>query len=666
MHYTLRNITTMTRFFVFGFLIAFAFSCKAQPPAQYSSTNKKAVKAYKQAESYLAYYQFDLAIAELQKAKDADPNFIECYLLQADIHNAKQEWQKAVDEYKKAFALNPKFSYYSYLDCANAELKLGKYEDAKKDYEMFLSMKRSSTKPMDIEQAENGIKSCDFAIRAMANPVPFKPVNMGNMINSKECEYFPNITADESTFLFTRNEIVVDPKTGAKQRSQEDFYISYQQSDGTWSLAKALGPPINTPTNEGAPSLSADGRFLFFAACEGYDGYGAGRQGFGSCDIFFSKKVDGQWSRPANVGAPLNTASWETQPSFSSDGKTLYYVSNRKGGYGNGDIWMSELGPNNQWSTPVNLGVKINTPGNEEAVFIHPDNQTLYFASDGHIGMGGLDLYVCRRDSAGNWGEPQNLGYPINTSGNESGLIVNAGGQYAYYSSTREGGLGCDDMYMFELPKPIRPQGVSYMKGKVYNSKTKKPLGAEFELIDVSTGKTFISSKSDPVTGEFLLVLPINKNYALNVNSPGYCFFSETFFMKEATDPSKPFLMDVPLIPLELNAKVVLKNVFFETAKFDLRPESKAELGKLIAFMNNNPNIKIEISGHTDNVGDKKMNQTLSENRAKSVYNYLVANGIDASRLTYKGYGDTQPVVPNDTPENRQINRRTEFKIIGL
>lgn len=665
MHYTLRNITTMTRFFVFGFLIAFAFSCKAQPPAQYSSTNKKAVKAYKQAESYLAYYQFDAAIAELQKAKDADPNFIECYLLQADIHNAKQEWQKAVDEYKKAFALNPKFSYYSYLDCANAELKLGKYEDAKKDYEMFLSMKRSSTKPMDIEQAENGIKSCDFAIRAMANPVPFKPVNMGDMINSKECEYFPNITADESTFLFTRNEIVVDPKTGAKQRSQEDFYISYQQSDGTWSLAKALGPPINTPTNEGAPSLSADGRFLFFAACEGYDGYGAGRQGFGSCDIFFSKKVDGQWSRPANVGAPLNTASWETQPSFSSDGKTLYYVSNRKGGYGNGDIWMSELGPNNQWSTPVNLGAKINTPGNEEAVFIHPDNQTLYFASDGHIGMGGLDLYVCRRDSAGNWGEPQNLGYPINTSGNESGLIVGASGNYAYFSSTGSNSIGCDDLFMFELPDPAKPNAVTYMEGKVYDIKTKKPLFAYFELRDVETGLLIVSSTSSEKTGEFKLLLPANKNYALSVVASGYCFHSESFELVQQK-VNQPFRKDVGMIPLEIGSVVIMKNIYFETGKYNLTKDSDAELTTLLNFLQQNDSIKIEISGHTDNVGDKKMNQTLSENRAKSVYNYLVANGIDASRLTYKGYGDTQPVVPNDTPENRQINRRTEFKIIGL
>ncbi|MDQ3110409.1 MAG: OmpA family protein, partial [Bacteroidota bacterium] len=280
-------------------------------------------------------------------------------------------------------------------------------------------------------------------------------------------------------------------------------------------------------------------------------------------------------------------------------------------------------------------------------------------------GMGGLDLYVCRRDTVtGKWGIPANLGYPINTEGDESGMIVNGAGQVAYFSSDRTGTLGCDDIYMFSLPKEFQPVPVTYMKGKTFNKKTLKPVGnASFELINLSTGKTVVTSFSDAVTGEFLVCLPVNENYALNVNASGYTFYSESFQLKKVTDASKPFRMDVPLQPIEDSVRGELKNVFFETGKFDLKPESKAELNKLALWMKANPKVKIELSGHTDNVGDKKSNLTLSNNRAKAVYDYLAANGVDASRMTYKGYGDTKPKVANDTPEHRQMNRRTEYMI---
>lgn len=645
-------------------ILAFGVNaCKAQTPL--STKSKKASKAYDMAIQYMQTYQYDKAQAELDKAKKEDPNFIEAYMLNAELHLEQRQWEPAITQYKAAFAINPNFFPASYFDCANAEMKLGRYEDAKKDYQTFLDKKRSGTPQKYIDHAENGIASCEFAIKAMANPVPFKPVNMGNGVNSPDCEYFPNVTADDNTFLFTRNQQTKNEQ-GVVVRSQEDFFVSYRSEKGEWSTATNIGPPINTMGNEGAPSLSADGRYLYYAACEEVDGYGRGRQGFGSCDIFFTQKVNGQWTIPQNVGAPVNTSAWETQPSFSSDGRTLYYISNRRDGYGSSDIWMCVLDENGKWGKPVNLGEHINTPGKEEAVFIHPDNQTLYFASDGHIGMGGLDLYMCRRDSLGNWGKPVNLGYPINTYGEESGLIVNGKGNLAYFSSTREGSIGCDDIYMFEIPQSLAPVPVTYMKGKVYDKKTNKPLSASFELIDLSTGKTIISSISDPVTGEFLVCIPQNKNYALNASKNGYLFFSESFLMTASADPGKPYRMDVPLTPIAIGEPIVLKNVYFDTDKHDLKPESKAELDKLVAFLKANPTYKGEIGGHTDNVGDKKYNQGLSERRAKSVYDYLVKNGIEAARLTYKGYGDVKPIAPNDTPENRQLNRRTEFKITGM
>lgn len=619
---------------------------------------------------YAQIYNYDEAYKQLAIAKKEDPNFVEAYTLEANLLMSESKWALAIDQFKKAFAINPGFFPSSYYDCAQAELKLGRYEDAKKDFQTYLDTHRPSASPATIANAQQGLADCNFAMNALQHPVPFNPVNMGEAINGTGCEYFPNVTADDATFLFTRNREEKDPKTGAIMRTQEDFYISYKDENGKWSVAQNLGLPINTPNdNEGAPSLSADGRFLFFAACAGYDGYGNGKVGFGACDIFFSQKVNGVWSKPQNVGAPVNTVSWDSQPSFSSDGKTLYFISHRKGGFGDSDIWMAVLGNDGKWGPAINLGTEINTPGKEEAVFIHPDNQTLYFASDGLTGMGGLDLFVCHRDTVtGKWGKPVNLGFPINTEGDESGMIVNGAGQVAYFSSDRKGTLGCDDIYMFSLPKEFQPVPVTYMKGKTFNKKTLRPVGnASFELINLSTGKTVITSFSDAVTGEFLVCLPVNENYALNVNAAGYNFYSETFQLKKVADASKPFRMDVPLQPIGVDTVAnELKNVFFETGKYDLKPESKAELNKMSEWLKANPTIKIELSGHTDNVGDKKSNLLLSSNRAKAVYDYLVASGIDAARMTYKGYGDTKPKVANDTPEHRQMNRRTEWTTTSI
>jgi outer membrane protein OmpA-like peptidoglycan-associated protein len=359
----------------------------------------------------------------------------------------------------------------------------------------------------------------------------------------------------------------------------------------------------------------------------------------------------------------INSNQYETQPSFSADGKTLFFVSGRPGGFGETDIYVSTLQSDGSWGRPYNLGPKVNTPGKEESVFIHPDGKTLYFGSNGHVGMGGLDLYVTHMDENGQWGEPMNLGYPINTYKDESGIIVGPTGDVAYLASSRDGGMGGLDLYSFSLYESARPGKITYVKGKVYDARTKQPLGAHFELVDLSSGQQMIVSDANSGNGEFLVTLPVDKNYALNVSQPGYLYYSENFALKELHDNSKPFLLDVPLQPIDTGSIWELKNVFFETAKFDLKPESKQELNKLINFLNANKTMKGELSGHTDNVGDKKMNLTLSLNRAKAVFDYLVNAGIDPKRLPYKGYGDTRPKVPNDSDEHRQMNRRTEFKV---
>ena len=572
------------------------------------------------------------------------------------------QYEKAVKEYNKAFAIDPRFFPANYYFAAQLEIRLGHYADAKAHAEKFLTSPAVNHK-MDDEVLLIK-KSCEFAVEAMKHPVPFNPINIGPEINTENDEYFPTITADDQTFLFTRRLPV--PKAGPMSKSfQEDFFYS-TKVNGKWTAAKSIGPMINTEANEGAPCLSADGQYLFFVACQEMYGYGLDRQGYGSCDIFISKNTGSGWSKPHNAGAPVNSKMWESQPSFSSDGKTLYFVraSLTGDGIGPGDIYMSEVKDDGKWSTPVRLSNKINTPYNEESVFIHPDNQTLYFASNGHVGMGGTDIYMSKRDANGEWGEPVNLGYPINTFNKENSILVDSKGKLAYFASNRTGGYGGLDIYTFDVGANFKPENVTYFKGKVYDSRSKKPLSASFELIDLETSKVLLQSESNQTTGEFLVCLPANKNYALNVSKSGYLFYSENFSLKESKEISKPFLMDVPLQPIDTGLTVQLKNVFFETNKYDLKDQSKAELGKLISFLNTNKTMKIELGGHTDNTGDKKANVILSQNRAKAVYDYLIANGIEAGRLSYKGYGDTKPVAPNDTPENKQKNRRTEFKVI--
>lgn len=650
----------MKRIVILFLTLISLFSCKAQlPPGEYTTTNKKAIASFQAALKYFESNQDAKAMEELNKALEKDPNFIEPHLLLAQIYSEKREIQKAIDECVKVLTINPKFDKKVYFNLAILEFSIGKYQDAKKDFEVYL--KNQHINPDTREIAEQQLKNCNFAIAAIKNPVPFEPKNMGEAVNTALDEYFPAVTADESTFLFTRNN-----RTEIQDR-QEDFLVSFKK-EGSWQKAVLIGNGINTTGNEGAPSLSADGQILFFAACqESADGsYSGNKKGYGSCDIFYAEKVGSSWSKPYNAGPVINTNKYETQPSFSADGKTLYFVSSRPGGLGGTDIYVSSLKEDGSWGAPRNLGPTINTPNKEESVFIHPDGKTLYFGSSGHTGMGGLDLYVSRMTESGEWGTPVNLGYPINTYGDENSILVAASGNVAYFASTRAGGLGGLDMYQFDLYESARPGKITYVKGKVYDAKTKVPLGAHFELIDLATGKPMIVSDANNGTGEFLVTLPVYKNYALNVTQAGYLFYSENFSLKQLTDFSKPYQMDVPLQPIDTGSIVELKNVFFETAKFDLKPESKVELDKLVAFLNANKTMRGELSGHTDNVGDKKMNMTLSLNRAKAVLDYLVnIGGIDAKRLTFKGHGDTKPKVPNDSDVNRALNRRTEFKVTG-
>ena len=621
---------------------------------QISTQNKRAAKYFYSAFDYFQGRNSGKALEEIKKAIEQDPSFSEAYILQGDILADEQMKDKAIESYQKAIQLNSNIFPGIYYILASTQLSIGRYADAKSNFQRFLES--GNIPDQKRRNSERGITICEFGEKCVAHPVPFVPKNLGDSINTEFDEFVNGITADGERLYFTR----WDPRTkllGSEENYNEEFYVS-SRVDSSWRKALNLGPPVNSEGNEGALSISPDGNLIFFAACNRDDG-------LGSCDIYQSKRIGKHWSEPENLGEKVNSPQWDSQPSFSSDGKTLYFASKRPGGKGSSDIWKTVRNSDGSWNTPVNLGDSVNTTAEEMAPFIHADDQTLYFSSKGHLGLGGYDLFFTRKKADGSWQKAVNMGYPINTSADEITLVINAKGDLAYISSDKLGGKGKQDIYQFPLYKDARPLMTTYFKGIVFDEETKAKLSAHFELIDLTTRKTVAESQSDRITGEFLLVLPTERNYALNVSLNGYLFYSDNFMLTGINSKSDPFIRNIPLKPIKIGEAVVLKNIFFDTDKFILKDESVAELEKLLMLLKKNPSLKIEISGHTDNVGSAEHNHELSRNRAKAVYDYLVQQQIAPARLSYEGYGFDKPIDDNSTEPGRANNRRTEFRVTG-
>lgn len=655
-------------------VIVFFFVFQSFGQRKYSTENKRAIKYYE--EAIIAFDQFKYAEGYelMDKAIKSDKNFIEAYLVLAEMKTEQKLNKEAIRLYYQAQQIKSDFFPTMYYNLSKLEMIENDFESAKRNLEKFVSLKNISAVKRD--DANRLLKSCEFAINAVKNPVPFTPVNMGDSINSRFSEYWPSITADGNILVITRmvpiknanNQYITDISTpeefvklnpdGVRRVFdifQEDFFVSFRIKN-YWSFAQELGSTINTKQSEGAQSLTSDGNSMYFTACNR-------SEGLGHCDIYTSKLINNEWNEPVNIGSSVNSESWDAQPSISPDGKTLYFVSDRKGGYGGKDIWFSTLLSEGKWSNPLNLGEKINTSGDEQSPFIHFDNKTLYFSSNGHLGMGGSDIFISRRIADGSWSDPVNIGYPINSIADEIGFIVTANGEKAFFSSDRLANKG-RDIFEFELYKEARPIPVSYLKGKVYDAEDLKKLNAHFELIDLNSQEIVMQAESDKTSGEFLLCIPTDNDYLLNVSKEGYLFYSDNFSLKGIHEITNPFLKDVALNPIKKGQKIVLRNIFYLTDSYQLQETSQAELSKLVEFLSNNPSLKIEISGHTDNVGSDEYNLKLSENRARSVVDYLISKDIQSSRLIYKGYGEMVPIDSNDSETGRANNRRTEIKIL--
>lgn len=648
-------------------------SCSVAQPGRYTSSSKKAIKLYEagrvcfgQIDHITGKRSLGCAESNLLKAIEKDPTFSEAYSLLSNVYVKKGDLNKAVSYKEQMMTKTTKFSKSEYFYLATMLMAQGEYQKVIEYSNKYLATRNAN--PRFVVKCQEYIRNSKFGINAKRNPVDFNPINMGAQINTHNPEYFPSLTADDSTLLFTR--LIDDARVQHRPQNQEDIFITTKMSDGMWVSSRSVSSNVNTVANEGAPTLSADGKYIILVGCAtGPDGkYGNDREGYGSCDLFVSERIGKEWTKPVNMGAPINSEHWETQPCFSSDGKTLYFIRGlvkhrERRDPQNQDIYKTEILPNGTWSKPEKLGANINTPGREESVQIHPDGQTLYFSSNGHTGMGGQDLYMSRKDATGRWGKAVNLGYPINTHKNENSLLVSSKGTVALFSSNREGGFGDMDLYSFNMPKELQPIKTTFMKGLVYDEKTKEPLAAKFQLIDLKTGKIFKAAIANSKSGDFMVALPKNKEFALIAEHDGYFFYSKNYSLDKLTKNKTGFLINVPMKPMESGGVFVLENIFFDVNKADLKPNSITELNKLKKILEENVSMRIELGGHTDSDGNDANNQVLSENRAKAVVNWLVEKGIANTRLSYKGYGETVPLVENNSPENKAKNRRTEVKI---
>jgi outer membrane protein OmpA-like peptidoglycan-associated protein len=614
----------------------------AQKP--FSSTNKKAVDAYEKGVQALKDRNIEMAFSEFEEAIERDKLFSEPYFQLGRLYEQNRQFGNALLNYEKAVNAQEKTSVTEIAaqQVGQLYLKKGEYQKAL----VFLEKGVGAVTLSNQKRYKTRIDNCKFALEASNKPLIITPLELPKSVNKFQSQYFPVMTADRETLIYTGN-----------QDSDENLYV-VSVKDKIWTEPVSISEKINSKENEGTASISADGRTLVFTSC-------GGRKGFGSCDLFISYKQGDNWTLPQNLGLGVNSSEWESQPSLSADGRTLYFVSDRKGSLGKRDIWVSKLDSTNMWAKATNVGNPVNTIEDDLSPFIHANGKTLFFASEGHVGMGGLDLYFTENQQ-GKWLNPENLGYPLNTFEDQVALFITADGKKAYYSLERDQ----DDKYRrakiveIEVPESLQAKfkATSYLKGIVYDAKTKQKLQADIELIALKNNELVSKISSDAQSGTYTSVLTSGGEYAVFISKKGYFFKSLNFDFSDKVGLDK--ILDIPLEPIKKEAKEILNNIFFDTAKWDLKSESTVELDKLVALLKANPNLPIEISGHTDDVGKDADNLILSQKRAKSVVDYLAQKGVNILKIKAEGYGKTRSYLPNSSEENRKLNRRIEVKFL--
>ena len=631
------------RYIVFIFLFLGCTAVKTQTKTQ----NPRAVKLYAKGMSQIQDGTLNDAIETLQQALTADPNYIEAYLSLAGIYGEKKDYTNAVINYKVALNKDSNYAAYYRLPYSINLAGLGNFDEALYQVNEFLNT--PSLNERSIRSALYRKKSYEFAVayqnKHTQNNYQFNPINLGDSVNTVNSEYYPTLSISDTLLVFSR------------MINRGEYFAKSAIHNNQFSNAEIIEGSINKTILKGAATVSSDGEWLIFAA-------DFGNQGYGNYDLYISYITPEGWSEPENLGENINSQSWDSGPSISPDSRTLYFTSDRSGGFGGRDLYMSTRQANGKWGPAVNMGEAINTAGNELYPYIHADNQTLFFTSDAWPGYGKTDLFVSRKTSTDTWGTPENLGFPINTIEDEGSITISSDGRTAYYASDRADRRGGLDIYKFELREDIRPYKTLYVKGQVTDAINHKGIPCSVELVDNATNKTIMKITADEL-GKYFIPLPTGKDYTFVVNRRGYLYYSNLYELSKEK-PDSVYINNIALQPIQKNISTTLKNVQFETNSYQLLPVSLVELDKLLQLLNDNSNLKLLIKGFTDNVGKSDDNIKLSNNRAKSVVDYLLSKGVTATRLSYKGFGAALPIADNATEEGKAKNRRTEFEIIDL
>jgi outer membrane protein OmpA-like peptidoglycan-associated protein len=655
-------------FFLSGYLIFPLFCLSAGiNPADSDSVNhctcnpdRKTEKIYQEGIDFLKRSAYGSAAQQMRLVLKSEPECIDANYAMGIINFRKKDYnlKEAERYFLKVIGACPEYDVYAYYYLGEINYGLERYGEAVTYLAAFIKDPDKIKTDADYNRARELLDYSNFINGLTNSPVPFDP-KVVEGISTEQNEYLPILSPDNQLAFFTR-EIKLQPDRNSltqEVKFKEKFCVSTLDSSGKYSPGEIMEDPFNVQDNEGGATITADNHTLYYTVCR-FDV----AKGYLNCDIYMSENAGGYWQPIRNAGNTINgTDSWESQPSVSADGRTLYFVSDRKGGLGGYDIYRSAKGDNGEWGIPVNLGSAINSRLNEKSPFIHPDGKTLYFSSDGLMGIGGYDIFFARLGDKGEWEKPRNIGYPINSPDDEVGFFVSTDGTKGFFASNKYKGAGGWDLYSFDLYPGARPEKVLFIRGNVREEFSEEPMKARIELKNMET-KKISEIPMDTLTGNYVAIAPFNSDYLMTVKKQDHVYESKYISRSDSlfTNPAR---LDIEMKPIELNMSYRINDIYFGFNSFELQKESKAVLDQLIEFLIENDNISIQIQGHTDNIGNDASNLKLSESRAEAVYRYLIAEGINENRLTYKGFGKSEPVASNDSEEGRAKNRRTVFVI---
>ena len=630
---------------VTGLLLLFFLPLSAQHLEAYN----EGMKLYNQG-------KLDKAIVHLKEAVNLNERFQDGWYYLGMAFNTTKQYPEAVYSFGRLEGVNRNYNPWFYYEWSKGLIELNRFAEAEAVLQKFLARYSNNPKTKALEhlgknRLEYVQRSPDLRAQphTTADPVPLE------QINSISHDYTPQVSPTGSRLYFTSVRKGgfdrIDDSTRANYYGEDIYFASLDSN--SWSTPQLLPPPINSMDDDFGSAFTGDGQTMVYVRC-------GDKEGIGSCDLYITQLVGTEWSEPQNMGNVVNSEEWDSQPTISSDGNRIIFTSARKGGYGGSDLYMTEKNHLGEWGVPQNLGSTVNTPLNDNSPYLAPDGKTLYYATNGHPGLGGSDIFYSLFDN-GKWSKPINLGAPINSEGDDTNFSISAEG-IGYFASSR---VNSDnyDIYQVELPDYLKPKPTVVIQGIVSNSNTSEPVGAVVLIEDMNTGELIAVNKSNSASGEYLVVLPAGRDYSVSANSEGFFFYSQSFEIPKDTSYQE-ITMDIALEPIEKGTKVVLNNIFFESGRAGLKAISYVELNKAVDLLKKNPTMVIEIGGHTDDVGSDELNLKLSQERANAVMEYMVLAGIEQARLQAKGYGETQPIADNATAEGKAKNRRTEFEIM--